>query len=90
MKTGIELITEERLEQIEKHGWDLKHDADYNQNQLIKAALFCISPENFEWPYYWHEHFRAKILLKNRVNQLRVAGALIAAEIDRIHGETQV
>tara|TARA_R110002020_G_C16314529_1_gene774165 strand:- start:4211 stop:4588 length:378 start_codon:yes stop_codon:yes gene_type:complete len=84
MKTGIELIAEEREEQIVKHGWDLKNDQDYGREELIKAALFCIDQTRFEWPYYWTEEFRQKILSKTRIDQLKVAGALIAAEIDRL------
>jgi hypothetical protein len=83
--TGIELITQEREEQINKHGWSLKNDTDYLHNELIKAALFAINPEQFEWPFYWHEDFRNKIINKpNAIERLKIAGALIAAEIDRI------
>ena len=39
MKTGIELITEERKEQIEKHGFDADHD-DNHEGQQLKYASF--------------------------------------------------
>jgi transposase len=84
MKTGIELITEERKEQIEKHGWNVEDDESYNNEELLKAALFCVDQKQFEWPWNWLEKYRTKITCKNRVDQLKVAGALIAAEIDRI------
>lgn len=93
MKTGIELIAEERQEQIEKHGFDVNRDTKYYQNQeLIQAALFCIAQRdnmwpisiNIHWPLTWDEELKTKIENKDRVNQLRVAGALIAAEIDRL------
>jgi len=87
MKTGIELIAQERQEQIEKHGWDLKSDQDYSKNELIKAALFCLNSNNFEWPFYWDEKFRNKILDKDKIGQLKVAGAFIAAEIDRLQSK---
>ena len=83
-KTGIELISEERQEQIEKHGWDLKHDELYTNEELLKAALFCINQKIFEWPFFWTMKFRTKICNKSRIDQLKVAGALIAAEIDRL------
>ena len=89
-RTGIQMISEERKEQIEKHGWDLSHDQDYGHNELIKAALFCINQEYFEWPFEWDDEFRDKILGKNRVEQLTRAGAFIAAEIDRIKYEEQL
>lgn len=87
-KTGIELIAEERKEQIEKHGFDVTKDSGYNDNELIKAALFAINPNQFEWPFYWMEEFREKIKNKpNDVERLKIAGALIAAEIDRIQAK---
>ena len=84
MKTGIELIAEERKEQIEKHGWDITHDADYGNEELLKAALFCIDQKRFEFPFGWHPYFRNKILNNNRIDQLKKAGSFIASEIDRI------
>jgi len=84
MKTGVELIAEERQEQIKKHGFDIQN----SQNELIKAALFAINPDQFEWPYYWDEEFRRKIKNKpNSVERLKIAGALIAAEIDRLQSQ---
>lgn len=46
-KTGIELITEERHEQIEKHGYSIKKDMDANNHyQLSQAAgLLCYVDE---------------------------------------------
>jgi hypothetical protein len=84
MKTGTELITEERKEQVEKHGWNLKNDSDYSNEELLKAALFCVDQKRFEWPWFWQSKFRDKVLMKTRVEQLTEAGAFIAAEIDRI------
>jgi len=83
--TGIELIAQERHEQIYKHGWPLEK---YLEGELIKGALFAINPDVFEWPYYWLEHYRDKIINKpNRIERLKIAGAFIAAEIDRIQYE---
>lgn len=85
MKTGIELIAEERKEQVEKHGYDVVHDTKfYSNNELVKSALFCIAPNFFEWPYNWSDEHREGIYGKDRVSQLKIAGALIAAEIDRL------
>ena len=46
MKTGTELITEERKRQIEKEGWDSSHD---DGGLATAAALQCLNktPENF-------------------------------------------
>ena len=86
-KTGAELIAEERLEQIEKHGWDIEHDSCYENEELLQAAVFCICDELEEWPDGWSEYFEDKILAKDRIGQLTVAGAFIAAEIDRLQYE---
>lgn len=85
MKTGAELIAIERDEQINKHGYNVGNDTDYGENELIKAALFCINSQVFEWPFDWSSKSRDKILYsKDEVQRLTVAGAFIAAQIDRI------
>lgn len=38
MKTGIELIADERLRVIEKEGFNLKHDQQYESEELLFAA----------------------------------------------------
>lgn len=83
--TGIDLIAEERREQIEKHGWNPERDAKYYSNgELLQAALFCISPTACTWPEGWDEYFKNKIINNSRTDQLKKAGAFIAAEIDRM------
>jgi hypothetical protein len=86
MKTGIELIAQERQEQLEKHGWTSKHDSAHENEELISAAIYALDPcmENFKYLDVEWAHFVSKIDDKNRVDQLKIAGALIAAEIDRL------
>ncbi len=85
-KTGIELIAQERKEQIEKHGFSIIEDAKfYNDNELLKAAMFCLNPEFHEWPRGWDIIFRKKILQKSAKERAVVAGAFIAAHIDRLN-----
>ena len=43
MKTGIELITEERNEQIEKHKWSEDHDDQHKDRELLNAAIFLLT-----------------------------------------------
>ena len=84
-KTGAELIAEERLEQIEKHGFNVENDRDYSHGELLEAAMFTIDPTLDCWPDGWTIHFKRKILYKpNVVSRLKIAGAFIAAEIDRL------
>lgn len=92
--SGIELIATERREQIEKHGYSIESDTEFYSNyQLIQAALFCIDlviPEGYGlklykgWPQGWSEESLKKIIDKDSVGKLKVAGAFIAAEIDRL------
>lgn len=86
METGIELITKERDEQINKHKWN-ETDDDYKSGELVEAALFCLDSQ-FEfldrWPEGWQDHFKQRIKQKSRIDQLKVAGAFLAAEIDRL------
>ena len=94
MKTGIELIAEERQRQIEKEGWTSEHDASHFNGELAKAAACyavvgtdakVIDPyfdlESWAWPFEkesWKPH-------QDKIRNLIKAGALIAAEIDRIN-----
>lgn len=93
-KTGMELIVQERKEQIEKHGWSLEQDQDYKFEQLAQAAYFCLDQANikqsgikteyFRWPVGWDRHFEQKIRDKSIIGQLTVAGAFLMAENDRL------
>lgn len=51
MKTGIELISEERQKQIDKHGFTAEHHANNNQyydrDQLISASITLLNYENW-------------------------------------------
>ena len=89
MKSGIELISIERQEQIEKHGYDLHHDVNVNnEGELHRAAVIIIDAEHNgieDWQRLeWNKKMYLKIVNKTRIEQLAIAGALIAAEIDRL------
>lgn len=88
MKTGIELIAEERREQLEKHGHDLINDLQYTNHELTRAAcaIAFVSADDMpcnmpapDWAWTIRERIE-----NDRIHCLKVAGALIAAEIDRI------
>lgn len=84
MKRGVELIAEERQEQINKHGYGLKHDLNTNQEgQLLMAAVFCITREATMWPAGWSTEYRDELYEKPLEQRIRIAGALLAAELDR-------
>ena len=92
-KTGIELIAIERNEQLTKHGRTVEEDAWGNDKfQLADAAAQLISkPDNINecvTPHGWdNEYFRKICFNKPYKQRLIIAGALIAAEIDRLQFE---
>lgn len=95
-KTGLELIAEERQRQIEVEGWTPEHDAEHNQGELANAAaLYAMTDEQREYMNYswgndmyltmWAFELSAlKFTPEDRIRQLQKAGALIAAEMDRL------
>jgi hypothetical protein len=89
MKTGIELIAEERIEQMYKHGFDLDHDSMHDIGELRKyAALLCVQGTDAKVTEHDEDIEDEWNLIKRTsddiIHRLKVAGALIAAEIDRL------
>ena len=97
--TGVDLIATERLRQISEEGWLPDHDDGHFKGELaeaaacyayVKKAPFRTDRTNgdgrlvavpFRWPWdgsWW------KPCPDDRVRELTKAGALIAAEIDRL------
>jgi hypothetical protein len=93
MKTGIELIAEERQRQIDKEGWTPEHDDTHGAGEMSAAAgVYALMASGYHtqnpkelianyWPPEWADWFKPKDRLSNLVR----AGALIAAEIDRLN-----
>ena len=84
MKTGIEQIAQERQEQIEKHGFDSQNDERNTQEELKDTAAFLLTGDLSYFPHTWDQNWIYKFSKKNRIERLKIAGALIAAEIDRL------
>lgn len=90
MKTGIELISEERQKQIDKHGFTGEHHANnpqyYNQGQLTEAAntLTMRVIRSCAVPYNWDKKWFRNLCKRSYEERLIIAGALMAAEIDRL------
>lgn len=86
VKTGLELIAEERQEQIKKHGRSIEEDVKYNANQELRyGAIFLLT--NRGYPKSWDKKWKEKFLKKSYLEQLVIAGALLAAEIDRLQNK---
>jgi len=92
---GAQLIVQERQEQLEKHGRSVDRDIKENDGfQLVHAASILCTPNpdhtpevNTDAPYGWDEELWEKMLNKDYKQRLIIAGALIAAEIDRIEND---
>lgn len=76
---GAGLIAAERRRQIEVEGYDQWHDNEHQHGQLLMAAgcYMGVIPSH-QWP--WFYGYKPK----DRVTDLVRAGAMIAAEIDRL------
>jgi len=102
MKTGIELITEERQKQITKHGFTAEHHALnsekwYKEYQLTTCASLLIHQDQENglndalidlgksqlnnWDLDWFDN----MMRRPDKERLIIAGALIAAELDRLN-----
>lgn len=88
---GIDLISQERQRQIEQEGLTLEHDQQHENGELaIAAACYATKwtevEDLIEWPWAKEYDKREK---HGIVRRLSIAGALIAAELDRILAKMQ-
>ena len=82
--TGIDLIKQERERQIYSEGWSSEHDDEHTNNELALAAVCYALPGTYlssNWPSTWDKKWYKPT---TRIKDLTKAGALIAAEIDRL------
>ena len=94
MKTGSELIAEGRQRQIEQEGWTPAHDNKHDGGTLVCAAVTYALEATFDGPASkgtWFKKFwcweDSWFKPKDKIRDLTRAGALIAAEIDRLQRE---
>ena len=98
MKTGVEIIADERKRQIGVEGWTAEHDEQHSDGELAFAAKAYAEhaayqsategdfgkvstnyiPDMWPWDVKWWKPSN------NKIRNLAKAGALIAAEIDRL------
>ena len=96
MKTGLEIISEERGRQVAVEKWTAEHDDLHVDSELALAAVTYALPESIHmklggvwvtereddfWPF---DQKWFKPTPEDRIRELAKAGALIAAEIDRL------
>jgi hypothetical protein len=92
--TGAEMIAAERQRQIESEGWTPEHDDEHDKGEMAVAASWYTritwfkmighpvpygdTPPNWPWDASWWKPS------DDPIRNLVKAGALIAAEIDRL------
>lgn len=93
LETGAEMIYRERIEQLVKHGVSVVQDVSkHGGGSLLRAAEHLLTTEPFtkygrlyyDAPHGWEKNAWERINRKSHIERLVIAGALIAAEIDRI------
>lgn len=84
---GARLIAAERSRQTEAEGYTQEHDAEHDRGELVSAAIWYATRHasltfdgRAQWPLGW----QFKPDKDDPVHDLVRAGALIAAEIDRL------
>lgn len=85
--SGAERITRERARHTDGEGFTPEHDAQFTNGELLEAAecyltatWFLPSEPPFGWPFGSADWKPSQ----DRIRNLEKAGALIAAEIDRL------
>lgn len=95
MPTGAELIAAERERQMSEEGWTEEHDDQHEDAELAWTACYyampcpkvvhdIVIPPHVMFPDNWDESWAKRRGYHDRVRDLVKAGALIAAEIDRL------
>lgn len=95
--TGAELIAAERQRQMDVEGWTPEHDDGHAEGDLVEAALCYATGDPDWWPWrvtlapvdYDHGvdpevEYDGWNPSQDPIRNLVKAGALIAAEIDRL------
>lgn len=89
-RTGAGMIAGERIRQVEGEGWTAEHDDQWKSGELAIAGACYAAAERWmrfaraAWPWdlrWWKPGATIRNLVK--------AGALIAAEIDRLKREAK-
>jgi hypothetical protein len=85
---GINAIAEERRRQVEKEGWTPEHDDEHERCELWRAArsylVFAYAGERDDIPVGWPWDEDDWKPSEDPIRNLVKAGALIAAELDRL------
>jgi hypothetical protein len=93
LKGGAELIADERRRQVNVEGWTPEHDDEHHGHEIAAAAVCYVEASyggvevESPWDWPWHPDWWKPS--DDPIRNLVKAGALIAAEIDRIQRTQQ-
>lgn len=89
--TGVELIAAERQRQIDVEGWKPEHDDKHDSGTLVAAAVTYALEATYDGPAVKGKWFKEFWCFEDswfkrgtKIRMLTKAGALLAAEIDRL------
>jgi hypothetical protein len=84
-KTGIDMIIQERNDQLTIHNFTVENDVKTHPNgELLRFAHYLISADNAYFPNGFSKDYVHQFFMQPRLKQLAIAAACIAAEIDRL------
>lgn len=92
--SGVMQIAAERANQVSKHSYTEEHDRQWVDGQLVRAAEYLLgeateheTPTGHEAnrPFAWEPKRWQKMCAKDYTDRVRIAGALCAAELDRLN-----
>lgn len=84
--SGADLIAAERARQLDSEGWDAAHDDCHGDGQLVQVAQEIVARASGvigDWNDDWGLIAKHSRRPDGEFRLLVIAGALIAAEIDR-------
>lgn len=99
MSEGVKRIAAERARQVTQEQWSPEHDDSHRRGELAWAAVCYAAPDEvyrharghsghrFTDPWPWEHRWDKRILeptIDEDIRMLVKAGALVAAEIDRL------
>jgi hypothetical protein len=90
--TGVQLIAQERFEQISKHRQH--NDHAYCEQELRKAAMYCLTLNIADYPHTFGDWFMLNVIKKKgrmsetefRIEMNTIAAAFLAADSDVVNG----
>lgn len=84
--SGIQLIQKERNEQLTKHKHSIFSDYLFNDKcELYQGAQALLEGDITWMPESWDVAIKERMISKSYKERLIIAGALIAAELDRLN-----